>query len=517
VRRVLFRLPDLIAQPSATVFVCEGEKDSLRLVDMGHCATTLSGGSKWTADVVEPLRGRDVIVIPDCDAAGARKAWEAASALHGVAATVRVMTLPGLSGQPDDKDLSNWLDTDPARADTLVNVCLATPEWTPQPAPAPADENAPAEAAVPPLALLWHGEAGTRVAKSWLVRHLIPERGKGLLAGQWGTAKTFAALDLAGSVMTGSSFAGHDVDRRGGVLFIAAEGANEIEIRLRAIVEHKLRPLSVDTDLNRLPFAWIEESPNLKAEDSLERLVVAVKAVNEKLQQHHRTNLVLIVIDTLPAATDLNDANDAAEGQRIMNLLGELGRRSGAFVLAVDHFGKAIENGTRGTTAKEASADVVLATLADRELNGTLTSTRLAVRKLRAGKSGTEVPFDLVTVEIGDDETTCVIKWKAERTEETTTSAKVKWPKSLRIFRSALETTLLDHGKPLRTYGSEGPLVQAVTDAEVRAEFLAAYPADNRDAKRMAFKRTLKDARERGLVGSREIDGVDQLWIAVEK
>ena len=141
VRRVLFRLTDLSANPSATVFITEGEKDGLRLVDLNLCATCISGGTKWTADVIEPLRGRDVIILPDADATGARKAWEAATALHGIAASVRMVTLPGLSGQPGDKDVSDWLDADPSRADTLVDICLAAPVWTPQPAPATAPDE----------------------------------------------------------------------------------------------------------------------------------------------------------------------------------------------------------------------------------------------------------------------------------------------------------------------------------------------------------------------------------------
>jgi hypothetical protein len=58
-----------------------------------------------------------------------------------------------------------------------------------------------------------------------------------------------------------------------------------------------------------------------------------------------------------------------------------------------------------------------------------------------------------------------------------------------------------------------------VADHHVRVEFMAAYPADGEDkkkktdAKRNAFNRALKTARERELVCSREIAGVDHLWL----
>ena len=93
--------------------------------------------------------------------------------------------------------------------------------------------------------LFWHGKEYNRELRSWLVKDLIPETGQGLASGQWGTAKTFTVLDLAASVMTITPFAGREVARQGGVLFVAAEGAYEIPIRLKGVVEEKLRPAAL--------------------------------------------------------------------------------------------------------------------------------------------------------------------------------------------------------------------------------------------------------------------------------
>jgi hypothetical protein len=106
-------------------------------------------------------------------------------------------------------------------------------------------------------------------------------------------------------------------------------------------------------DPEALPFAWIEEAPDLKDQDSFERLKEAAKGAARTLREQFDLPLVLIVIDTLSAAANFKDGNDAAEGQVVMNRLGELSRATGAFALAVDHFGKAVETGTRGTSAKE--------------------------------------------------------------------------------------------------------------------------------------------------------------------
>jgi hypothetical protein len=407
---------------------------------------------------------------------------------------------------------------------------LETPRVIPSSKAPPRDETKtaaenPAEPASTPE-IFWHGINYHRELRPWLIRDLIPQQGQGLASGQWGTGKTFAVLDLAASIMTGIPFAAYEVCRRGGVLFVAAEGANEIAPRLEGVVNQKLRlnPAAVgDANLDKLPFAWIEECPSLKDEASFERLVGLALTAAKKMKEEFNVDLVLIIIDTLSAAADFADANDAAEGQRIMNRLNALSRRTGAFALAVDHFGKDATTGTRGSSAKEAAADVVVALLADRAVNGTLKNTRMAVRKLRGGATGAETPFKLKEVELNAFATTCVVEWNpALGIEEGATKAKLKWPKSLRIFRQALLEALSDagvHGVPFY----DGSEVKWVQDHKVKAEFFAAYPVNSdteeqkKDAKRAAWGRALKNASELGLIGTRLINGFDYLWVAVDE
>jgi 5S rRNA maturation endonuclease (ribonuclease M5) len=108
VRRVLYRLPELLeADPSATVFVCEGEKDADALRKLGLVATTNAGGAgKWRDDYNEHLRGRNVVILPDNDEPGRKHAEEVSKSLGGVAASVKVVALPRL---PEKGDVSDWL------------------------------------------------------------------------------------------------------------------------------------------------------------------------------------------------------------------------------------------------------------------------------------------------------------------------------------------------------------------------------------------------------------------------
>src|SRR6516162_5728650 len=109
-----------------------------------------------------------------------------------------------------------------------------------------------------------------------------------------------------------------------------------------------------------------------------------------------------------------------------MNVMKELGQQLNCFVLGVDHYGKDVAAGARGSSAKEASADFVLACLGDREQSGSVTNTRLAVRKCRCGPQGQEFPFtvrkveDPIPDEDGDPITTLVIEWTAGPTARPT-------------------------------------------------------------------------------------------------
>ena len=246
--------------------------------------------------------------------------------------------------------------------------------------------------------------------RKWLIKNMLPETGAGLLSGQWGTFKTFIAIDLAGSVMIGGSFAGHPVKRRGGVLLMAVEGASEVPIRIQGLVEAKYLAHG------KLPFAWVEGCPILIQPSAVDQLEAITMEAAYKMRSEFGVELVLIIVDTMSAAAGFSDENSSSEGQQAMNVLNELSKRIGALVIACDHFGKAVETGTRGTSAKEAAADCVIACLGEKNTAGHLTNTRIAIRKLRGGATGAEIPFAARTVDMGVDEdneqiTTCIIDW----------------------------------------------------------------------------------------------------------
>jgi hypothetical protein len=107
VRRVLYRLPELLARPNETVFIVEGEKDVDTLQAAGLSATTNPcGAGKWRKEYNGILKDRDVVILPDNDEPGRKHGEDVARHLHAVAKSVKLINLPGL---PDKGDVSDWL------------------------------------------------------------------------------------------------------------------------------------------------------------------------------------------------------------------------------------------------------------------------------------------------------------------------------------------------------------------------------------------------------------------------
>ena len=370
--------------------------------------------------------------------------------------------------------------------------------------------------------LHWHGEADDRPLREWAVEETLPVRGTALISGQWGTYKTFIALDLAASVMTRSAFAGRSVNRQGGVLFIALEGQDEIKVRLAAVIQEKvITALETEADIvnvnpDAMPFVWIETCPKLTSENALASLRKIVSAAAKGMRERFNLPLVAMMIDTLSPAAGFKDANDTAENQQVMTALKTVAIEFELCVIAVDHFGKDVTTGTRNSSVKEADVDAVLALLGERDLAGNVTNPRMAIRKVRGAPTGQEIHFDKRVVEVEDRGltfSTLIIDWIGG-SPTADPKKKGQWPKSLIIFKRALDAAMSAFGRHIRPF-LDGPEVQAVDREKVREEFYKAYPGDP-DAKRKTFRRGELDAIERGVLVSREHAHVTWFWLAAD-
>jgi hypothetical protein len=464
---------------------------------------------KWTDDCVQALAGRDCWILEDNDDTGRKKALEAAKLLHPVANSVKIIRLPGLA---EDEDVSDWLDAGHTKAE-FEDVCYRTPKWEPEPASSSSKaEDSPKQSTI--LSYRRHRDANNQAPK-YLVKNLLPETGVGLLSGQSGTYKSFVAIKLAGAIATGQSFAGHAIKRQGAVLIFASEGAGELPIRLEALSE-------AEHGGRMLPIFYCGAGVRLLDRTSVASVIVTAKAVAEDAHRDFRLPLTTIIFDTVIAAAQFaksGDENDAAVGQKLMTALGEISRITGTFVLGVDHFGKAVETGTRGTSAKEAAADVVLAVLAKKSISGEVTNPRLCVRKRRSGPAAVEYPFSIKRVPLGQDEDGEDIASLVIEFAEAVAPAKDeddKWKRSL--LRRILMALLADVGTDIVPF-ADGPKVRAIRSEIVRAEFYKQYATTDTDPKKRqetrskAYRRAIRPAQERELIAVRELDGIEWLWL----
>jgi AAA domain/Bifunctional DNA primase/polymerase, N-terminal len=361
------------------------------------------------------------------------------------------------------------------------------------------------------------GEAPT--LSRWLIKGILPETGAALMSGQWGTFKTTVALDLSVCVMSNLAFAGrYRVKRPGAVLYLALEGSGMLSARLSAIATHR-------DVTGLLPFAWRSDCPPLTGQNAADPLCRIASEAAVDLKRKFDLPVSLIWIDTLITAANFasGEDNDAAAAQRVMTVLRDMSQRTGGLVVGIDHFGKVIETGTRGSSAKEGAADTVIAVLAERELGGGVRNTRLAVRKQRDGVSGFEIPFSVRMLETGTDDdgdpvTAPIIDWQAP---QQTPQFDARWTPSMLVLRRVLMTILVDCGQMVRPF-PDGPEVRACNLEHVRPEFYRQYPADGTEqqkaeARRKAFHRSVKEALARGVVASREVDNVQLIWLATRE
>jgi P4 family phage/plasmid primase-like protien len=132
IKKVLFRLPEILhdVQNGKLIYICEGEKDVLKMVEHGFSATCNPGGAKkWQDSYTETLRGAAVAIIADKDAPGRAHAALVAGKLHGGAKSVRVLELPDTDGKPV-KDAFDFFAAG-GHAGQIAGLVGATPEWTP--------------------------------------------------------------------------------------------------------------------------------------------------------------------------------------------------------------------------------------------------------------------------------------------------------------------------------------------------------------------------------------------------
>lgn len=180
-----------------------------------------------------------------------------------------------------------------------------------------------------------------------------------VLYGRPAAGKSFAALDIAACIATGSWWHRRKSEK-GRVLYVAAEGAYALGSRVSAwlTAANAYRPSILDE------LRWLVAAPNLFVADDAAALAIIAFELEP----------ALIIVDTLARCAGGADENSARDLGYIIANLDRIRDLTGAAVLVVHHTNKAGET-MRGHSALEAAVDTVIECRLDDQLV-VLTSTK---------------------------------------------------------------------------------------------------------------------------------------------
>jgi hypothetical protein len=123
------------------------------------------------------------------------------------------------------------------------------------------------------------------------------------------------AFELASSVMTGQPFRDYIIRRQCGVLFLPAEGEDEVRLRLDVLVREKCG------NMPRAPFRWYKAVPVLLHPGGAELLIAMARQADASLKREFGLPLGLVFVDTIAAS-----AGYTMQGAESDNTIGTQGR-----------------------------------------------------------------------------------------------------------------------------------------------------------------------------------------------
>ena len=369
--RMLYRLPELLADPAEIVWIVEGEVCADALAKVGRVATTSGSASSASGADWTPLRGRSVRLWPDHDEPGKKYADAAEAILSALGCTVeRVDT--GALGLPDGGDVVDWL--------AAGGVDLAALPLADNPA-----VRFELGHRLPTVELL-RGDSIVPEAVDWLWGGWMAAGKLQILGGQPGTGKTTIATALAATVTIGSRWPDGTRAAVGNVVIWSGEDdpADTLVPRLRAAGADMARVHFIDgmrEGADRYPFDPARDS------DALLEALAEIGDVR------------LLVIDPIVSAV-AGDSHKNAEVRRGLQPLVDLAQRQRCALLGITHFTKGtagrepVERIT-GSLAFGALARVVMVTAKVDAKDGEAPRRFLARAKSNIGPDGGGFLYDL--------------------------------------------------------------------------------------------------------------------------
>lgn len=315
----LYRLSDVQAAVAcgSVVYLVEGEKDADAIAyHWQRCATTTPMGANGiTKAHIAPLKGANIILVPDMDRAGETWLQAAQALLAPIAATLTVK-------QPaHGKDVSDHI-----AAGGTETTLIEPPE--------------PEVAYIHPL-VDWDDIWAQEWRPDWIAYPFIHAACASALFASAGIGKSLFALEMAIAIANGRAFMGEVLKPRR-VLYVDFENDPLVHIRPRVTAMGY-----TNVEMRNVPYMSF---PQFGAFDEMQGAQQLLRHVD-----HYQPELV--IIDTL-GRTLSGDENDAKTIQAFYRQVGmPLKQRKTAY-MRIDHGGKDMTRGSRGTSAKRDDLDL---------------------------------------------------------------------------------------------------------------------------------------------------------------
>ena len=489
-----YRLPELIEAiaDERTIFIDEGEKNVDNLIELGVPATCNAGGAgKWPDELTEFFRGANVVILPNNDPqtknsrtdellfhpdgrpklAGQDHAKMVAAKLEGVAASIRILSLPDL---PPKGDTTDWLEA--GGTSEALYALVEERAVTPAEYQVYLDANFRPKAFASRFGAFVWGEARTaRKPYEYSIKGLIPRKESVLIYGASQSGKSFFTQEIAMAVARGEDWCGRKV-RRGLVIYCAAEaGTGFIDLRMPGYAAGK------DIDVFEfLPFVCLSRKFDLFGDekavvDLIAEIKEIVAVVNAKCIELGLAPVELeaVVVDTLNKTTPGMDEINGKEVGVVMARLDRIREECDCGLWLVHHK-NANGDRPRGHTSLYAAFEtaIEIGRIVDAKTgmaetyndDGKPRDKRfMKVHKQREGEDGRQFPFYLRGVKIGIDEDgddiySCTVEWIDEgrnqmskersRPQAATERAYARMTDQNRIVYRALRRALEEYGVP---------------------------------------------------------------------
>jgi hypothetical protein len=154
-----------------------------------------------------------------------------------------------------------------------------------------------------------------------------------------------------------------------------------------------------------LPIAHLPFSGDLNNNGEFAQLLDELPIIDEIFRKEHGVPLGLVVVDTMLAAFTIKDNNSASEIAAICKRIKEIGAKVQVFALGVHHIGKDETKGAAGSFAWRGNVDVMLSAIATGDIaRGKVDRREFCIAKNREGEQGPISDYELVSIELGEDE-----------------------------------------------------------------------------------------------------------------